>query len=101
MANEISANPIRYKSLTDLTPDWVAKPGNTINDIIQERGWNQAELARRTSLSTKHINQLLKSAVPITQETASKLEKVLGSTARFWMNLESQYQEQLSLIKEL
>jgi HTH-type transcriptional regulator / antitoxin HigA len=101
MTKHVSNASVRYQSLAELTPDWIAKPGDTINDILQERGWKQTDLARRTGLSTKHVNQLLKSAVPITQDTAAKLEKVLGSTVRFWVTLEAQYQEQLARKQEL
>jgi len=47
-------------------------------------------VAQRTGFTTKHINLLLKGDAPITQDTAMKLEKVLGSTARFWLGLEAQ-----------
>ncbi len=37
--------------MTELTapyaPDWVSPPGDTILDIIEERGWSQTELATR------------------------------------------------------
>lgn len=83
-------------SLADFAPDWIAAPGGTIVDLLEERGWTQVELAQRTGYTTKHINQLLKGEASITQDTAIKLEKVLGSTARFWLGLESQYREQLA-----
>jgi HTH-type transcriptional regulator/antitoxin HigA len=66
--------------------------------LLGERGWTQVELAQRTGFTTKHINLLLKGDAPITQDTAMKLEKVLGSTARFWLGLEAQYREQLALL---
>ena len=53
-------------------------------------------MAQRTGFTTKHINLLLKGDAPITQDTAMKLEKVLGSTARFWLGLEVQCREQLA-----
>lgn len=85
-----------FASLTAFAPDWLTTPGDTIADLLEERGWTQAELATRTGFTTKHIHQLLKGDAPITQDTASKLEKVLGSTVRFWMGLDTQYREQLA-----
>ena len=39
--------------MTDLdapfAPDWVSPPGDTIADVLEERGWTQAEFARRLS----------------------------------------------------
>jgi HTH-type transcriptional regulator / antitoxin HigA len=88
--------PSAYETLNDFAPDWIVTPGDTISDLLQERGWTKAELALRTGFTAKHINQLLKGAASITQDTALKLEKVLGSTARFWLGLETQYREQLA-----
>lgn len=85
-----------YETLADFAPDWVAVPGESIADLLEERGWTQADLATRTNFTTKHVNLLLKGNAPITEGTALKLERVLGSTARFWLNLEAQYREHLA-----
>ena len=100
----ISANvkvPRTFASLAEFAPDWIATPGDTIADVLDECGWTQVELAKRTGFTTKHINQLLKGDAPITQDTAAKLEKVLGSTVRFWVGLDTQYREQLARRDEL
>ena len=93
--------PRTYASLAEFAPDWIATPGDTIADVLEERGWTQVELAKRTGFTAKHINQLLKGDAPITQDTAAKLEKVLGSTVRFWVGLDAQYREQLARRDEL
>lgn len=85
-----------YETLADFAPDWVAVPGESISDLLEERGWTQADLATRTGFTRKHINLLLNGKAPITEETALRLERVLGSTARFWLNLEAQYREHLA-----
>lgn len=53
---------------------------------------NQKELATRLDISEKHMSNILKGSSPITYETALKLESVIGPGARFWMNLETNYQ---------
>lgn len=83
-----------FASLAEFAPEWNVTPGDTISDLLEERGWTQADLADRTGFSRKHINQLLRADAPITQDTAAKLEKVLGSTARFWIGLDTQYRQQ-------
>jgi len=100
-ANVISPLPTRYAALAEFAPDWVVTPGETIADLLDERGWTQADLANRTGFTKKHIFQLLRGEAPITQETAAKLEKVLGSTARFWISLDTQYRQQLAGRAEL
>jgi HTH-type transcriptional regulator/antitoxin HigA len=53
----------------------------------------QAELAKRTGLSTKHINQIVNGTAPLTTETALLLERATGVAARVWSNLEIAYRE--------
>ena len=73
------------------TPDYAVSPGETLAEMLNERGMSQAELARRTGISTKHINLILKGSAPISPETALKLERVLNVSARVWNALEANY----------
>jgi len=77
-------------------PDWLSLPGETIVDILDEQGWSQTEFAQRIGYTTKHVNQLIRGKAPISQETALRLERVLGSTARFWLQREADYREALA-----
>ena len=77
-------------------PDWLSPPGDTIADVLEERGWSQAEFAQRIDYTPKHVNQLLRGKAPISEETALRLERVLGSTARFWLQREAEYREALA-----
>lgn len=81
------------------TPDWVCPPGESILDLIEERGWSQGELAVRLGFSEKHISQLINGKVPLTTEVAMRLERVLGSTIDFWLSLEANYQKHLARLK--
>ena len=78
------------------SPDWVSPPGDTILDMMEERDWSQVELARRLGFSPKHLNQLIKGKASLTDDTALRLERVLGSTANFWLNREARYRERLA-----
>lgn len=77
------------------SPDWISPPGDTIADILEERGFTQAELAERAELSRKHVNDLIKARAAITPAVALRLERVLGSSADFWLTREARYQEAL------
>ncbi len=87
-------------TLTSFTPNWVSPPGDTIADLLEERDWTQAQLAERLGYTSKHVSQLINGKAPIGEETALKLERVLGSTAGFWLNREAQYRAQLAKIEE-
>ncbi len=81
---------------TTFTPDWLSPPGDTIADVLDERGWSQAELAQRIGYTPKHVNQLLRGKASINEDTALRLERVLGSTARFWLQREAEYRVALA-----
>ena len=78
------------------SPDWASPPGDTIVDLMEERGWTRIELARRLEFSPRHLNQLINGSVSITNDAALRLERVLGSTVNFWLNREANYRERLA-----
>lgn len=81
------------KLSASFAPDWVSPPGDSILDLIEERGWTQAELAARLGYTEKHVSQLVNGKVPLTDEAALRLERVLGSNAAFWLSREAKYRE--------
>jgi HTH-type transcriptional regulator/antitoxin HigA len=83
---------------TAFCPDWVSPPGETITDIIEEKDWTQVELAERLGYTTKHLSLLINGKAALTEDAALKLERVLGSTANFWLNREAKYREHLARI---
>lgn len=80
-------------------PDWVSPPGETILDLVEERGWTQAELATRLGYSDKHVSQLINGKVPLTQDAAIRLERVLGSSVGFWLAREAKYRERAARLE--
>ena len=77
-------------------PDWVSPPGDTILDLLEERGWTQQHLADRLGYSLKHVNQLIKAKVPLTEDAAIRLQNVLGASVGFWLTREAQYRERVA-----
>jgi HTH-type transcriptional regulator / antitoxin HigA len=73
-------------------PDYQASPGDILSDYLSDLGMSQAELARRTGLSVKHINQISQGQATITAGTAVLLGHATGIDARIWSRLESSYQ---------
>ncbi len=71
-------------------------PGASVLDDLAERGWSRAEFARRMGCSVREASRLLSGKAPVTEETALKLERVVGSTARFWLNMEASYRKRLA-----
>ncbi|MBZ5526057.1 MAG: HigA family addiction module antidote protein, partial [Acidobacteriia bacterium] len=58
---------------------------------LQPRGMSVYELARRISVTRSRVNDIVRKRRSITPETALKLSAVLGTSAEFWMNLQTSY----------
>jgi HTH-type transcriptional regulator/antitoxin HigA len=73
-------------------PSIAIAPGETIRENMRALGMDQEELAERLGVTTKHLSHLVNGKVSLTHDMAIKLEDVIGATAKFWMNLEANYQ---------
>ena len=81
-------------------PDYLVLPGEVLKDYIDDLGMTQADLAMKSGLAKKTINEIIKGKASITPETALKFELVLGRPAQFWSNLEMRYQEDKARLEE-
>ncbi|MEK9802141.1 MAG: helix-turn-helix domain-containing protein, partial [Curvibacter sp.] len=88
---------IEHGADAPFAPDWVSPPGDTILDLLEEREWTQQQLADRLGYSLKHVNQLIKGKVPLTEDAAVRLQNVLGASVGFWLTREAQYRERVAL----
>ena len=84
---------IAYKSEQ---PDFVTPPGDTLQEMLEERGMSQTELGQRIGRPLKTINGIIKGHKAITAETALQFEKAFGVPARFWLAREQDYREFLA-----
>jgi len=87
-------------SRNQYVPDFVTPPGETLLETLEALGMTQVEFAARTGRPTKTISEIINAKTAITTETALQFEKVLGVPARFWINLERNYQEWLAREEE-
>jgi addiction module HigA family antidote len=84
----------------EFTPDYAVPPGKTLQEVMASMGMSQKEMALRTGLTVQTLIRIFKGDQSISYETAGRLELVTGVPARFWNNLELQYQEQLAKMAE-
>ncbi len=84
----------------DFMPAVAIAPGKTIRENMKFLGMNQKELAARLGITEKHLCNILSGNAAITYETALRLESVIGPSAKFWMNLETNYQLNKARLEE-
>lgn len=82
------------------TPDYAVHPGATLKESLEKSAMTQSDLAGRTGLSRKTINGIINGKEPLTHETALQLEKVFRVPARFWVNLQVNFDESIARLRE-
>lgn len=70
----------------------VFPPGEFIKEEIDARGWTQNDLADITGKSVRLVSEVILGKRALTPDTAQALADALGTSAQFWMNMESAYQ---------
>ena len=83
-----------------LTPARAVSPGRILQRELDARGWTQKDLAEITKRPAQTINEIIKGTKQITPETARELSAALGTTAEFWINLETNYRLNLAKKKQ-
>ncbi len=81
---------------TQYRPDSVSPPGNSLLDTLEALGMSPSELSDRSGLALNTINQIISGKAPITDGTAPLLERILGTSAHFWLAREAKYREFLA-----
>jgi len=85
---------MKLKSTIKYNSPVLVLPGETLQELLDEKNMSQSELAQRMDRPIKTINEIIQGKTVITPETAIQLESVFGIPARFWISLESNYQNQ-------
>jgi addiction module HigA family antidote len=67
-------------------------PGEHLAEELKELGMSAAELARKLDVPTNRITGILNGQRGITGDTALRLAHFFGTSAEFWLNLQSLYE---------
>jgi len=67
-------------------------PGEHLAEELRELGMSAAELARKLGVPTNRITGILNGQRAITGDTALRLAHFFGTSAEFWLNLQSLYE---------
>jgi addiction module HigA family antidote len=71
-------------------------PGEHLAEELTELGMSAAELARKLDVPTNRITGILNGQRAITGDTALRLAHFFGTSAEFWLNLQSLYDLRLA-----
>lgn len=79
--------------------DYVVAPGEYVEEWLEDMGWTQANLARHLDCSRKHVSELIAGRVALTPDYARRLERVTGTPADRWMQIETFYRSELERLE--
>ena len=71
-------------------------PGEHLAEELKELGMSAAELARNLDVPTNRVTGILNGQRAITGDTALRLAHFFGTSAEFWLNLQSLYELRLA-----
>src|SRR6267154_2016302 len=66
-------------------------PGEHLAEELEALEMSAAELARKIAVPTNRVTQILNGTRSITGDTALRLAHFFGTSAQFWLNLQSLY----------
>ncbi len=66
-------------------------PGERLAEELRALDMSAAELTRRIGVPTNRVTQILNGTRSITGDTALRLGHFFGTSAQFWLNLQSLY----------
>ena len=66
-------------------------PGEHLAEELEALDMSAAELARKINVPTNRVPQILNGTRAITGDTALRLAHFFGTSAQFWLNLQSLY----------
>ncbi|NJM07336.1 HigA family addiction module antidote protein [Candidatus Gracilibacteria bacterium] len=71
-------------------------PGEILADELVELGITPTELSRQINVPPNRITQIIKGKRSVTGDTALRLGHWFGTSAQFWLNLQSAYDIRLA-----
>jgi len=83
-----------------ISSDLVIHPGETIADILEDRNITQKELTKRIGMSEPFLSDVIRGKKDISESLAMGLENVLNVPSSFWMNLQTNYEEERLILQE-
>jgi addiction module HigA family antidote len=66
-------------------------PGEVLGDELQELGVTPTELSRQIKVPPNRLSQIIHGKRGITGDTALRLGHWFGTSAQFWINLQTAY----------
>lgn len=82
--------------MNNTAPFIATHPGELVRDEMRERGLTQKKLAALAGLTPTVVSEVVRAQRSVTEDIAKSLEKALGIPVVMWLNLQSQYDNDIA-----
>lgn len=79
----------KYKDITAF------HPGYYVEEAIQDMNISQSELAKRLGVSERTLSLFIDGQIDVSYNLARRLSMVLGTSIKFWFNLQCIYNNKM------
>ena len=91
---------IMKESERSTTREMIIHPGETLEEVMEDRNISVEELAKSTGFTPTYIKAVLNSKENFSNDFTRKLENILNIDADFWMKLNELYNDELKIFEE-
>ena len=77
-------------------PDYACHPGESLREILEDYDMTVDQFSSASGLSADRVHAVLRQQSPLTEDIARQLEAQFRVPARFWLNLQSNYDETMA-----
>jgi plasmid maintenance system antidote protein VapI len=82
----------------EFAPRWASPPGETIQDVLEQRGLSQVAFAKAIGLPLPRLTGLLSGGEMISIDLARRIADSIGGSVEFWLARDGQYRDDLARV---
>lgn len=71
-------------------------PGETLGELLDERGWSVADLANEAHLPSTYVTDVILGVEDVDEAAAKKIARATGTNKQFWLNLQSMHDQDVA-----
>jgi len=83
----------------NLIPAFPSHPGETLKEMLEDRGWTQREFAKKIGRPEQLISNIINGKSGITAETAVDFAEAFEMSPEFWIDLDARYRLHTEILK--
>lgn len=81
-------------------PKEAVHPGHHVQIALQARGITEEKLLSITAIAKEELDAIIAQTIPLSDAAAREISRALGKTAKYWLKLQSDFDEYREFIKQ-